>query len=169
MSEIPTEQTYIAALWEQPTLCLAFFGVQFHTKEGQRLYQQSGIQDEMFPALEAARSEGLLLTRQMMTEEGPVSMQYWRSYADLDQWARHLPHSRWWQWLTENAGKGLGFYHEIYQVKTAEALYERGTKPVGPAVFCSLHSVKNGEGKSKERQQHFVGAANEAERIAKQK
>ncbi|MDM9384377.1 DUF4188 domain-containing protein [Chlorogloeopsis sp. ULAP01] len=92
-----------------------------------------------------------------------------RPYADLDKWARHLSHSCWWQWLTENAGRGLGFYHEIYQVKTAEALYKPGIKPVDPGVFCSLHSVKNGEGKSKERQQCFVRAAKEAERIAQQK
>jgi hypothetical protein len=31
MTELPADQAYIAALWEHPTLCLAFFGVQFHT------------------------------------------------------------------------------------------------------------------------------------------
>lgn len=162
MSELPVEQAYIAALWEYPTLCLAFFGVQYLTQEGQRLYEESGVHQEVFPALEAAHDSGLLLNRPMMTPEGPLLMQYWRSYEDLERWARHLPHTRWWNWLIDNQGKGVGFYHEIYQLKTAEAIYERGTQPVGPALFCSLHSVEPGEGKSKERQQRFAEAAKDA-------
>jgi hypothetical protein len=86
-------------------------------------------------------------------------MLYWRSYEDLDRWARKLPHTRWWKWLVENAGQGVGFYHEIYQVKTAEAIYERGTVPVGPALFCSTETVKAGEGRSRDRQQRFADAS----------
>ena len=63
-------------------------------------------------------------------------MQYWRSYEDLDRWARQLPHMRWWRWLLENAGPDLSFYHEIYQVAAAEAIYEKGCRPVGPALFA---------------------------------
>jgi hypothetical protein len=163
MPEPPVEQAYTAALWEYPTMCLAFFGVKYLTQEGQRLYEESGIHQEIFPALEAAHTEGLLLNRPMMTPEEPVLMQYWRSYEDLDRWARQLPHSRWWSWLMENERKGLGFYHEIYQVKTAEAIYEAGTQAVGPALFCSLQSLKSGEGKSKERQLRFTEAAKETE------
>ncbi|MFM2060695.1 MAG: hypothetical protein RLZZ507_365 [Cyanobacteriota bacterium] len=160
MSASIKNQAYIAALWEQPTLCLAFFGVQFQTEEGQKLYNDSGIQEEILPALAAAESEGLLLNREMMTKEGPVIMQYWRSHEELNQWSHKLPHTRWWQWLVDNTDKGVCFYHEIYQVKTAEAIYEPGTQPVGPAVFCSLYPVKTGEGKSKQRQQKFTEAAN---------
>ncbi|MBK1990494.1 hypothetical protein A0J48_023700 [Sphaerospermopsis aphanizomenoides BCCUSP55] len=42
-------QAYIPALWEYPTLCIAFFGVQFHTEAGQKLYLDSGIQEEILP------------------------------------------------------------------------------------------------------------------------
>lgn len=114
---------------------------------------------EMFPALEAAKAEGLLLNRVLMSPEGPLLMQYWRSYEDLDRWARKLPHTRWWKWLLDRSGTDLGFYHEIYQVKTAEAIYERGTQAVGPALFSSIQAVKRGEGKSKERQQRFAETA----------
>src|SRR5690242_2793400 len=107
------EEAYIAALWEHPTLCIAFFGVQFHTPEGQRRYEAAGINEEMFPALEAAQTEGLLLNRPLMSPEGPLLMQYWRSYADLDRWARKAPHTRWWGWLVENSGEDVAFYHEI--------------------------------------------------------
>lgn len=161
MSASLENQAYIPALWEHPTLCIAFFGVQFHTEEGQKSYHDSGIEAEVLPALSEA--EGLLLNREMMTKEGPVIMQYWKSHEDLNNWSRKLPHTRWWQWLVDNVGNGVCFYHEIYQIKTAEAIYEPGTTPVGPALFCSLQPVKTGEGKSKQRQQKFSEAATKVE------
>jgi hypothetical protein len=87
-------ETTIAHLWEQPRLCLAIFGVQFHTPEGQRRYDASGITEEMMPALEAARDEGQFLNRIVTSKEGPLLLQHWRSYEDLDAWARKLPHMR---------------------------------------------------------------------------
>jgi len=162
----PHEGAYIAALWEHPQLCLAFFGVQFHTGEGRRLYEESQVNAEVFPALAAARAEGLLLNRPMLSPEGPLLMQYWRSYADLDRWARQLPHTHWWRWLVENTDKGVAFYHEIYQVKTGEAIYETGTSPVGPALFTATQPVKSGEGKSGERQRRFAEAAQSGEETA---
>ena len=157
------DDAYIAHLWEHPSLCLAFFGVQFLTPEGQRLYEGSGIHEEMVPALGMAQESGLLLqNRVLTTDEGPVLMQYWRSYEDLDSWARQLPHMRWWRWLLENAGTDLSFYHEIYQVKAAEAIYEKGCQPVGPARFVTTSVVAPGEGRSKDRQSRFSGAAGSA-------
>lgn len=154
------DSAYIAHLWEVPQLCLAIFGVQFLTPEGNRLYETSGITEEMTPSLGAAQAEGLLLlNRQVMSEEGPLLLQYWRSYADLDGWARRLPHMRWWRWLVENAGPDVSFYHEIYQMNAAEAIYERGCQPVGPAMFVSTSNVAPGEGHSKERQERFAEAA----------
>lgn len=158
MVEPPTDSAYVAALWEHPTLCVAVFGVQFLNDEGRRLYEESGIDREMFQALEAARNGGLLLNRPLMSPEGPVLMQYWESYDALDRWARQQPHSRWWRWLLEHDGS-IGFYHEIYQAKAAEAIYERGTRPVGPALFSALQRVKAGEGHSRARQQRFLESA----------
>ena len=159
MSESPPDGAYIAALWEHPTLCIALFGVQFLSPDGRRLYAEAGIDEEMSQALERARDQGLLLNRPLMSPDGPVLLQYWRSYDALDHWARQQPHSRWWRWLMENIGKGVGFYHEIYQPKAAEAIYEHGTHPVGPALFSSLQYVRGGEGHSRERQQRFAEAA----------
>jgi hypothetical protein len=157
------DAAYIAHLWEYPDLCLALFGVQFHTPEGQRRSEASGINEEMEPALGAAEAAGLLLlNRPLVTDEGPVALQYWRSYEDLDRWARQLPHMRWWRWLLENAGPDLSFYHEIYRVKTAEAVYEKGCRPVGPARFATTSAVAPGEGRSKERQRRFAEAATAA-------
>jgi hypothetical protein len=157
------DDAYVAHLWEHPHLCLALFGVQFLKPEGQRSYEGSGINEETFPALGAAQAAGLLLlNRVLTTEEGPVLMQYWRSYEDLDRWARQLPHMRWWRWLLENAGPDLSFYHEIYQVAAAEAIYEKGCRPVGPALFATTSAVAPGEGRSKDRQARFAEVAKAA-------
>lgn len=154
---------YIAHLWEQPTLCLACFGVQFHTPRGEASYAASGIREEMDAALGAAQNAGLLLlNRPLMSEEGPLLLQYWRSYDDLDRWARQLPHMRWWRWLLEHAGDDLSFYHEIYQARSAEAIYERGCRPVGPATFTTTSLIEAGEGQSRERQARFAAAAGAA-------
>src|SRR5262249_1796420 len=144
MVDIPTDSAYIATLWEHPTLCIGLFGVQFHSEERQRLYEESGITDEVMAAF-AAGTDGLFHTGPLMSPEGPISMVYWRSYDDMDRWARAQPHSRWWRWLTEHTGQGVTFYHELYQARTAEAIYEPGTRPVGPAQFCGIEAVPLGQ------------------------
>lgn len=163
MPQTPTpsldESAYIARLWEHPELCVAFFGVQYHSQEAQDLYERSGIDTEMEKALEKALAEGiLLLNRPLASPEGGLLMQYWRSYEDLDRWARQQPHSGWWRWLREHTGDGLGFYHEMYRARTAEAIYEEGTAPVGPALFCSTEAVEGGKGRSRDRQSAFATA-----------
>jgi hypothetical protein len=52
---------YIAAMWEHPSLCVALFGVQFHTPQGQQRYEAAGINEQMAQALETAQKQGLLL------------------------------------------------------------------------------------------------------------
>lgn len=131
MTEDMAETTLIARLWEHPTLCIGLFGVQFQTEDGQRLYNANGISDELAAAL-AASPAGLLHTRHLMSREGPLIMAYWRSYGDLDRWARSQSHARWWRWLRESTSQGVVFYHEVYQARTAEAVYEPSTQLVGP-------------------------------------
>lgn len=156
MSTPPTDNRYIAALWEHPLLCVAMFGVQFGSPEAARLYEEAGISSEMEAALQSA--EGLLFMRSFEEGNGGTLLQYWRSYDDLDRWARTMPHTRWWRWLVEHRSQGLGFYHEIYQVKTAEAIYDPGTPPIGPASFCSCLPIHGGEGRSRLRQERFRDA-----------
>jgi hypothetical protein len=153
------EGARIAHLWEYPNLCVAIFGIQFHTPQGQQLYGASGISEEVDPALEAAKDEGFLHQDRFLADGGAILFQYWRSYDELDRWARKMPHMRWWRWLLENAGSDVSFYHEIYQVKTAEAVFERGCRPAGAALFTTTSTVEPGEGQSRQRQQRFADAA----------
>jgi len=156
------EGARIAHLWEYPNLCVAIFGIQFHTPQGQQLYGASGISEEVDPALEAAKDEGFLHQDRYLADGGAILFQYWRSYDELDRWARKMPHMRWWRWLLENAGSDVFFYHEIYQVKTAEAVFERGCRPAGAALFTTTSTVEPGEGQSRQRQQRFADAADAA-------
>ena len=61
--------------------------------------------------------------------------------------------------LLENAGEDLSFCHEIYRVKTAEAIYERGCRLVGAARIATTSIVAPGEGQSRQRQERFAEAA----------
>lgn len=153
----PTDSAYIAHLWQHPQLTLAIFGMQLLTLEGQALYETAGIPQQMQAAL--AEAEGLLCVRDFPEGNGGMQLQYWRSHEDLARFAGQLPHMAWWKWLNDHRGQGFGFYHEIYQCKTAEAVFETGTLPVGPALFCEISAVAGGEGRSQKRQQRFAEAA----------
>lgn len=157
LSAPPTDSAYIAHLWDHPQLTIAIFGIQALTAEGYAMYEAEGIPKQMEEAL--AKAEGLLCTRSFPEGNGGLQLQYWRSHDDLSLFARQMPHTAWWKWLTDHSGKGLAFYHEIYQCKTAEAVFELGSLPVGPATFCETSAVASGEGRSRERQRRFVEAA----------
>jgi hypothetical protein len=43
----------------------------------------------------------------------------------------------------------------MYALRGAEAIYEIGTQPVGPATFCRLEPVRSGEGRSRQRLEQF--------------
>jgi hypothetical protein len=145
-----------ARLWEHPQLCIALFGIQLRTDAARSRYHASGIDTEMMQALEVAHEHGLLHSRPLMSEAGPVIMQYWRSHDDLHRWSRQQPHARWWQWLHQNTDADLGVYHEIYQARTAEAIFFH-CQPIGPAAFCTLEAATH-DGRSSERQTQFERA-----------
>ena len=153
----PTDDRYIAHLWEYPQLTIAIFGIQALTSEGYALYAASGIPEQMEASV--ANAEGLLGVRLFAEGNGGLQLQYWRSHTDLARFARTMPHTAWWKWLRRNQGRGLVFYHEIYQCRTAEAIFEAGSLLVGPALFCATSTVVGGEGQSQERQRQFLEAA----------
>jgi hypothetical protein len=153
----PADSAYIAHLWQYPQLTIAIFGMQVQTPEGYAMYEAAGIPQQMEEAL--SKAEGLLCVRQFPEGSGGLQLQYWRSHEDLAKFARQMPHTTWWKWLSDNRGHGFSFFHETYQCKTAEAIYEVGSSPVGPATFCELSAVKGGEGRSIERQRRFIEAA----------
>lgn len=156
----PTDSAYIAHLWDYPHLTIAIFGMQAQTADAYAMYEAAGIPAQMEDAL--AQAEGLLHVRSFAEGSGGLQLQYWRSHEDLARFAHQMPHMAWWKWLNNNRGKGFSFYHEVYQCKTAEAIFEMGATPVGPGVFCKTSAVAGGEGRSQERQRRFVEAAEQS-------
>jgi hypothetical protein len=148
---------YVAHVWEVPRLTIALFGMRAATPEAYARYEAAGIPGQMEDAL--AGAEGLLAVRYFEQPDGGVMLQYWRSHEDLARFARRAPHRVWWQWRVANQGLGLSFYHEVYQCRAAEAIYEIGVPPVGPATFTTTSPVAAGEGRSAERQRRFAEAA----------
>lgn len=157
---VPTDSAYIPHLWSYPQLTVAIFGLQVHSSEGYARYETANIPKQLEEAL--GQAEGLLGIRFFAERNGGTQLQYWRSHEDLSKFARQMPHAAWWKWLNDHKGQGISFYQEIYQCKTAEAIYELGSIPVGPATFCETSAVKSGEGRSQERQRRFVEAAQQS-------
>jgi hypothetical protein len=153
----PTESAYIAHLWEYPHLTIAIFGMQVQSEEGYAIFEAAGIPQQMEESL--AEAEGLLCVRSFPEGSAGLTLQYWRTHEDLARFARQMPHTAWWKWLVSHRGEGFSFFHEIYQCRTAEAIFEVGSTPVGPATFCQTSAVTSGEGRSEERQRRFVDAA----------
>lgn len=155
-SQPPTDSAYIAHLWDYPNLTIAIFGIQVQTPESYAMYEAAGIPKQMEETL--AQVEGLLCVRSFSEANSGLQLQYWRSHEDLARFARQMPHTVWWKWLNNHRGQGFSLYHEIYQCKTAEAVFETGYLPVGPALFCQTSAVTSGEGRSRERQRRFTDA-----------
>lgn len=153
----PSDSAYIANLWEYPNLTVAIFGLQFSSPEGYQMYEEAGIPAEIRQTM--SEEPGFLGMREFQEGNGGLLLQYWDTHEALSSFSRRMPHMKWWKWLIEHDGQGLSFYHEIYQCKTAEAVFERGTPPIGPGTFCSTTAIEMGEGRSVERQQRFMEAA----------
>ena len=156
VSEAPKDTAYIAHLWEYPELTLAIFGVQFHSEEAAALYEAADIEQQLHASV--AEEPGLLCMREFPEGDGGLQLQYWRSPGELAAYSTRLPHMSWWKWLMEHDGQGFSFYHEIYQCRAAEAIFQQGTQPVGPATFCTLSSTALGGNRSQQRLQRFVEA-----------
>lgn len=74
----------------------------------------------MLEELSRNKELGFLGGRLALSADGPVSIQYWRSYEDLERYARHgAKHLKAWQDYNRKAaasGASVGVYHETYVV-----------------------------------------------------
>ena len=80
----------------------------------------------------------------------PFAIQYWRSFQDLERFARDAddPHLEPWRQYNRRVGKSgdLGLYHETYRVKTSDI--ETGytnMPPYGLAAVTAMVPVPHGK------------------------
>jgi hypothetical protein len=78
----------------------------------------------MLEALDAHKEKGLLAHRLSMSAQGPVIIQYWRSFEHLDRFAKNPddPHLEPWRRYNRELGKNgdVGVWHETFKVKAGE-------------------------------------------------
>lgn len=78
----------------------------------------------MLDALSEHKDKGLLGHRLAMSPDGPVIIQYWRSFEDLDRFAKNPadPHLGPWRRYNRELGQStdVGIWHETFKVKAGE-------------------------------------------------
>jgi Domain of unknown function (DUF4188) len=79
---------------------------------------------KMIKELEADPDSGFLGATQGLLASGPALVQYWRSFEDLDRYARdadarHLPAWKRFNKLVRDSGD-VGIWHETYRVRAGE-------------------------------------------------
>lgn len=101
----------------------------------------------MLKYLERQPEKGLLGYRSSALP--PVIVQYWRSFEDLERFARNKddPHLEPWRSFNRKIGKSgdVGIWHETYRVKTSdiESIYGN-MPPIGLGAATALIPVQRG-------------------------
>jgi hypothetical protein len=91
---------------------------------------------------------------------GPAIIQYWRSFAELDRFARaadepHLPAWRWFNQAVRASGE-VGIWHETYRVRAGEYEAIYGNMPRVGLAAAGDHRPVGSTGQSAARR---IGAA----------
>ena len=130
----------IATLPESVTeLCLIRLGVQWRGLPGLFYALRLGRAIDRSTAEATAAGAGLLNSERFSLGRGHFGvLQYWRSFDDLEAWARRPPHSEWWRGAVERMRtKGdFGVYHETFLVPRdgVESIY-LNCRPTGLSAF----------------------------------
>lgn len=80
----------------------------------------------MMKELYQDKEHGFLHAEYFIGRNGPMLVQYWRSYDDLERYARNGFHKETWRKFHQTGKAGeVGVYHETYQIEPGqyEAVY----------------------------------------------
>jgi hypothetical protein len=110
---------------------------------------------KMLRYLEKHPEKGLLGFRQAFLPS-PLLVQYWRSFADLERFARDRddPHLEPWRQFNRRVGASgdVGIWHETYRVKTSDIESIYGNMPVsGLAAAVGMVPVQRGHDSAAKR------------------
>ena len=106
-------ERYTVDLSSYPDLVVIYLGMRVEEPHGIQTLEVLGPQ---IRASVEEEPDGLLLHEQIIFSDEPphVGMrQYWRDFDSLEEWARTLPHKRWWTDYLRDRG-GTSFWHETY-------------------------------------------------------
>jgi len=121
---------------QYPNLVVIYLGMRVNSLRGLKTLIKIG------PRIQAAvdaKPDGLLLHEQIIFSLFPPHAgmrQYWRDFESLENWARSMPHQKWWQDFVRDSG-GTGFWHETYfRNGGMEAIYDDLPVPFGFMRFA---------------------------------
>ncbi len=121
-----------------PDLVVIYLGMQARSLRGVGTILKLGPQIQK--AVEA-KPDGLLLHENLLFSLVPLHVgmrQYWRSFDELEKWAKLLPHQTWWQNFLKDPG-GTGFWHETYFRRGGiEAIYDATGSRIGLSAFAPV-------------------------------
>jgi hypothetical protein len=109
----------------------------------------------MLKALRSQKEKGLLSHRFTISSDGPLLIQYWRTFEQLNEFARNAgdPHLEPWRRYNREIGKSgdVGIWHETYKVRAGEyeAIYTN--MPVRGLAVAGEHVPVRGKGHSAAR------------------
>ena len=121
-----------------PDLVVIYLGMEARSLKGALTLLKFG------PKIRAAvdaQPPGLLRHENMFYSLFPLHggmRQYWRSFEELERWAKSLPHQTWWVDFLKDTG-GTGFWHEAYFRRGGmEAVYDNISDRLGFASFAPV-------------------------------
>ena len=95
----------------------------------------------MLRALAADPRKGLLHASSGIIGRGPALIQYWRSFEDLEQFARNDPHLASWKRFSREVGDSgdVGIWHETYFVRAGAYECVYGNMPRSGLAAAGQH------------------------------
>ena len=142
-----------------PDLVVIYLGMRIQKLVGLRTAYRLGLQIQ---AAVAEKPDGLLKHEPIFYSLFPphVGMrQYWRNFAALENWARSLPHQKWWIDFLRDSG-GTGFWHEAYFIRGGmEAIYDDVNQQIGFGSFAPSRAAEGPMFSARKR----LGLAGESE------
>ena len=97
----------------------------------------------MLRVLSTRKDLGLLGFTWWFGPNGPLMVQYWRSFADLERFARDsaLPHHEAWRTFNQRVGSDgdVGIWHETYQVRAGNFECVYGNMPMFGLAAAGSH------------------------------
>jgi hypothetical protein len=121
-----------------PDLVVIYLGMRANTLRGFCTLLATGPK---ISSSVAGNPEGLLAHETLTYSIFPLHLgmrQYWRSFDDLELFAKSDPHKQWWSQFLKDP-KGVGFWHETYFIGGGfESVYDNIPTPFGFSQFAPV-------------------------------
>jgi hypothetical protein len=155
----PKYERVTVDLQDYPDLIVIYLGMQPVSPRGVGTLLRTGY--DVWKMLQT-KPEGMLRHETVFTLNGFFSLswsfgfrQYWRSFDDLERWARNSVHAEWWRKMAQDTS-GTMIWHETYAMQGGIDAIWGGTSRVenlGLAQFAPVQPVVGSSYSARRRMQ----------------